>query len=96
MAELEQGGKSYRTTYVSPVETLALAGQLDFDDYAKSLKLFTFAFEHLEVKVGDAWIPVKTPGRDLYAPGIDVRELDMLARWFIETVLIPAFPGSDA
>lgn len=94
MAETELDGRSYRTTYVSPVEALALAGQLDFDDYTKTVRVFTFAAEHLEVKIADAWLPVKTPGREVYAPDITPRALDTLMRWFVETVLMPAFPDS--
>lgn len=88
---------TFRDMDVSPIDLLAISTQIDFDAFSKTKEIFTFALEHLEVKVGDKWFPVKTKGREVYMPMTlqkNVMAISELCQWYVENVIIPVFPQS--
>ena len=88
---------TFREAYVSPVDLLAVATQVDFDEYEKNKTLFAFALEHIECLVETKWLPVKTAGRDVYMPfGIErnFKALNQLVQWYLENVIYEVFIGS--
>jgi hypothetical protein len=90
-------GQRFRVGRISPVDLLALTGQLDFDDFTKSKTLYAFALEHTEASVGDKWVPVKVEGREVYMPlGIDqnMTALSEICEWFFENVIKKTFTKS--
>lgn len=87
----------FREAACSPVDILALSMQVDFDQFAKTKEVLTFALEHCEVLVGDKWYPVKTAGREVYNPiGLEknYKALNQICAWFINTVLAEVFQES--
>ncbi len=95
---IEGRNESFRFAYISPVELLALSTQLDLENFEKTVVVFKFAVEHIEVLMGDKWVPVKTKNKEVYMPfGIDkdMNALDALCTHFIEEVMGPAFQKSS-
>lgn len=95
---IEQRKETFRVAKLSPTSLLALNMQMDFGDFAKTEATMSFIFEHLEVKVGDGWLPVKEKGRDIYWPkdlGDDFRALGALFAYFVREVLGPLFGKSS-
>lgn len=91
-------GTLFRQGKISPVSLLAVTTQIDFDRLVQTETLFNFALEHLEVKVGEKWLPVKIRGRDVYMPiGIDENfvALNELITWFLNEVVAKTFPKSS-
>lgn len=90
---------TFRIPYISPVDLLALSTQLDLDNFQKTVIVFNFALEHIEVSMGENnWKPVKTKGKEVYMPfGIDkdLPYLDALCTYFIREVMYPAFQKSS-
>lgn len=90
-------GITFREGQVSPVDLLAIATQVDPDDYKKNKTLISFALEHLECKVEGKWLPVKVAGREVYMPfGIErnFQALNELVQWYLENVVFEVFTGS--
>ena len=93
-----KAGVKFRTTYISPVDLMALGSQVDLDDFAKSKLLFTFALEHTEVMIGEKWFSVKRPNQEQYMPiGIEneIVALNEISAWFIENIVINTFTKSS-
>ena len=88
-----------RTKYVSPIDILAITTtQMDFVEFAKTKEFYSFALEHVEVKVGEKWFPVKFPGRDVYTPEeleTNIVVLNEIISWFLENIIVSAFPQSS-
>lgn len=87
---------SFRLMYISPIEGLAIIPQLDTEDYTKAMTFFSFALEHVEVKVNDSWFPVKTKDRNTYMP-MDIEKdwgalQEIVAKVF--NYLLENFPNS--
>lgn len=90
--------ESFRVVKISPIDLLALTSQLDMGNFKQSQVLYTFALEHLEVKVQNTWLPIKTPGREVYNPvGIDsdLIALNELCMWFLNEVVAKPFMKSS-
>jgi len=93
--------EEFRIGKVSPIELLAF-GKSEInekrDEMAQQIALSEFALEHLEVKVGDKWLPVKMKGREVWWPqGIenDLIALAELDAKFQEIALAPFFQKSS-
>ena len=87
----------FRTANTSPIDILAISSQVDFDQYTKTRDTLRFALEHIEVKAGSQWVPVKVADREVYMPmGIETnfRALNELCKWYVENVLVPVFQDS--
>lgn len=90
-------GITFREAQVSPIDLLAIATQVDFDEYKKSKELIQFALEHLECEVEGKYFPVKQAGREVYMPfGIErkFKALNELVQWYLENVVFEVFTGS--
>lgn len=91
-------GVTFRTTKVSPVDLFALSSQLNMTNMAQSKEVATFALEHLECKISEKWVPVKTKDMDVYMP-IGLEEnlvaITELITEFINKVVAPAFTKSS-
>lgn len=90
-------GATFREGYCSPVDLLAIATQVNFDQFAKTREVFTFSLEHIETKAGENWVPVKTAGRDVFMPmGIETnfKALNDLCEWYMSNVILPVFQDS--
>ena len=91
-------GINFREASVSPIDLLALATQVDFNEFGKTKELFTFSLEHLECEgEGGKWFPVKVPGREVYMPfGLEKNfaALNELCKWYMENVVSEVFQGS--
>lgn len=88
----------FKIGHLPATELMALQTQLDFDDFNKSNVAFTYMLEHIVVRVGDEWLPVKEKGKEVFYPnGIEdnFRALKQLTRQFMNEVIVPLFPKSD-
>ena len=87
----------FRVTRVSPVDLLAITTQMDFEKFAQTKEMYTFALEHIQVKIGDKWNDVKMKGKDVYMPPEledNIVALNELIIWFLNNVVMNAFPDS--
>lgn len=82
-------GNEYRIKTMNAIELMALRSQIDFDDYEKVLKMYEIMLEKLEVEINGKWLPVKTPGTNIYIPsGLenDVETTEKLIMYVMEYV----------
>lgn len=59
---------------------------------------YTVASEHIEVKVGDQWLPLKEKDRDVWWPAeiaSDFKHLREIMMWFLSDVAIDTFISSN-
>lgn len=95
---IEGRQEQFRTAPISPVDLLALQMQTDLENFEQTKILFNFALEHTQVKMGESWKPVKTPGREIYMPlGIeeDFKALNNICIWFLDNVISKVFQKSS-
>lgn len=95
---IESRKEQFRVAQISPIDLLALQMQTDLDNFEQSKILFKFALEHIEVKMGETWKPVKTQNREVYMPiGIenDYQALNELCVWFLNNVVAKVFQKSS-
>ena len=91
-------GYTFREGKVSPIDLLAISTQIDFENFKMTKTLMTFCFENAEVKMGEKWLPVKVPGKEIYKPSeiatnfIAMNELFM---WMMDNVVTAVFPRSS-
>ena len=88
----------FRTARISPVELLAITTQMDLDKFVQTKALFEFTLEHIEVKVGEKWFPVKIPGQEVYMPTDiedDLVSLNEILAWFLNEVVAKTFMKSS-
>ena len=88
----------FRTAAISPVDLLAITTQIDFDKYQQTKMLYTFALEHIEVKQGEKWFPVKLPGQEVYTPtslGENLVALNEIITYFLNEVVAKTFTKSS-
>ena len=100
MKEFKINGReeTFRVGYISPVELLALSTQIDFQNYEQTKLLYKFSLEHIEVKVGEAWLPVKTTDKEVYAPqniANDYIALNELCLYFMQNYIAKTFTQSS-
>lgn len=88
---------TFRTKKISPVDLLALSTTIDFEKFTKTKELYNFALEHMEIKEGDKWSPVKFENRDVYNILIeeDIVALNELISYFLNEVVAKAFMKSS-
>ena len=60
MIEKQINNETFRIAKMSAIETLALQSQIDFSTFDKSLHSYNTILEHIEVKVKDSYLPVKS------------------------------------
>lgn len=83
-----------RIAKISPVDLLAITGQLDFENFKQSKTLINFCLENTEVKQGEAWFPVKVKDKDFYSPvGIEdnIKALNEIVSYLITEVIEKVF-----
>lgn len=88
----------FRVARISPVDLLAITTQIDFEQFAKTKVLYTFALEHCEVKQGEKWFPVKLPGKEVYTPSTienNFRALNEIIAYFLNNVVAETFTESS-
>lgn len=89
---------TFRTTKISPVSLLAISTQINFDKFEQTEELIKFSLEHLEVKIGEQWFPVKVKDKDVYMP-TDIESnllvLNDLVTWFLVNIISRAFQKSN-
>ena len=89
----------FRIKKMNALEALALRNVIDFDNFETTLKMLNVVVEHVEVKCGDNWLPVKETGRDIFFPvGIEenVLALNEIVNVFLNDYFKPLFRKSDA
>ena len=90
-------GVTFREASVSPVDLLAIASQVDFDEFGKTKQMIQFSLEHLECEVNGKWFPVKQPSREVYMPfniERNYKALNELVQWYLENVIVQVFTES--
>ena len=88
----------FRVAKIPATEIIAIARQLDLEDYKKLVTLTDYALEHIEVIDGEKWQPVKIAGRQVYNPfGIenDLILLNDLVNYFLDEVVFKNFIKSN-
>lgn len=88
---------TFRVRKIRPTTLLAVSTQLDFEDYKHLETCFDFALENIDVKIGEEWLRVKEPGRDIYMPAEienDIQFMKKVVTWFITNVIKKVFQNS--
>ena len=90
MEELKLNGMTYRIKKMNAIETLALRSQYRADaTYEETANFYNTVLERMEVNAGKEWLPVKTPGKDIYYPnGIenDIAVIEKLILHFVQHI----------
>lgn len=89
----------FRVKKMNAIEALALRTCTDVDDFDKTTKTFSTILEHLEVKCGEQWLPVKEKNANVYYPaGLEdnVDACNELIDAFLNQYFWPLFRKSDA
>ena len=87
----------FRFKQISPVKLLAIQSIVDFNNFEKSEKLYSFILENTEVNVAGTWLNVKEKGRDVYFPQGIEKEMQVfmdIAVQFVKDVITPVFQKS--
>lgn len=85
----------FRVGKISPIEYLTINTFVDFNNFEKTQKLFTFILEHIEVKIGETWTKVKEG--NVYMPlqlETNMKAIEQLNFYFLNEILIPLFTES--
>lgn len=88
----------FRIGKVTPIELLSISAVLDLEKLNQVTEFITFALEHTEVKVAEAWLPVKVKGKEIYMPlGIenDILSLNEIVAFVLKEVVEKAFMKSS-
>lgn len=96
--KLENRPEEFRVGYISPVEMMAISTQVDFENYSMTKTLMQFCIEHVEVKIGEKWLPVKMKDKEIYKPSDIVKDFVALNEIFVymmENVIAATFPKSS-
>lgn len=84
----------FRVAKMEATEILALAMTMDLNKFTQTVETMNYSLEHIEVKTGDKWMPVKQKNMNVYMPmGIEdnFKALKELIEYFIEEVLSKVF-----
>ena len=54
----------FRIKKMNAIELLGIRSQIDFDNLDSAIEFFKIALEHIEVKIGNDWVPVKMKNRE--------------------------------
>lgn len=85
-----------RITKISPIDLLAIAPTINFDDYRQNKQLFSFILEHTEIKNGTKWVLIKYFGNDNINILVenDAIAINEIITYFMENIIIPVFQKS--
>ena len=90
MDTIKIGEFEYRIKKMNAIETLALRSQYRADaTYEETANFYNTVLERMEVNAGKEWLPVKTPGKDIYYPaGIenDIAAIEKLILHFVQHI----------
>ncbi len=95
---INERNEKFRVGYISPVETLSVSVIFDFDNLEKTESLVQFCLEHVEVFIGNEWIPLKTKNKEIYMPiGIekDIRALNAIFDYMLKNIMEVVFQKSE-
>lgn len=87
----------FRFKDISPIKMLALQTCIDFNDFEKTSKLFSFILENTQSNISGTWTDVKVKDREVYFPqGIekDISLLMEICTKFLNEVVKPVFTKS--
>ena len=93
----EKPEMEFRFKDISPVKLMSLQLCIDFDDFDKTSKLFSFILENTQSNIAGTWTDVKMKDREVYLPqGIDkeVNALMEICTTFLNEVIKPVFTRS--
>ena len=82
---------------ISPIKMLALQTSIDFNDFDKTAKLFSFILENTQTNISGTWTDLKLKDREVYLPqGIekDLPFLMEVCTKFLNDVVKPIFTKS--
>ena len=88
----------FRISKISPVDLLAITTQIDFEKFQQTKVLYQFALEHIDVKQGEKWFPVKLPNQEIYTPTTiedNLSALNDLVAYFLNEVIAKTFTESS-
>lgn len=88
----------FRIKKMNAIELLGIRSQIDFDNLDSAIEFFKIALEHIEVKIGNDWVPVKMKNREVYLPdGLenDIMAVNELTNYFTKEFLMPVFLKSS-
>ena len=94
----EMPGQKFRVAKISPVDLMAITQTIDLERFEANQALIRFCLESAEALVGEAWMPVKVKGRDVYQPmGIesDFLALNAVFMWMMQNVVYQVFTRSS-
>ena len=88
----------FRIKKMNAIELLGIRSQIDFNNLDSAIEFFKIALEHIEVKIGNDWVPVKMKNREVYLPdGLenDVMAVNELTNYITKEFLMPVFLKSS-
>ena len=89
---------TFRVGKIDAIQMLAFRTTMDFTNIESTESTYKFVFEHLEVNVGNKWIPVKEKDINVYYPdGLDnnLNAMNELLAYFLNNVVKPLFMKSN-
>lgn len=95
--KIESRKEQFRVGKISPIDMMAISTQVDFENFKMTKTLMQFCIENVEVKIGEAWLPVKMKDKEIYQPKDlpnDFVALNELFIWMMENVVTAVFPKS--
>lgn len=96
--KIKSRNETFRVANIKPVELLAISTQINLENLTMTNNLYNFCFENLEVKMGEAWVPVKTKGKEVWWPKDivnDFESLNDLFAWMMDNVIMKVFQKSS-
>ena len=96
--KIESRSEQFRVKKISPVDLMAISTQIDLENLSMTKTLIKFCLENVEVKVGEAWLPVKMTDKEIYQPKDIVDDMTALNEIFVymmEEVIVKVFTKSS-
>lgn len=88
----------FRIGKITPIELLSISAVMDLEKLTQVTEFITFALEHVEVQMGEKWLPLKTKDKEIYMPiGIeeDILSLNEIVAFVLKEVIEKAFTKSS-
>ena len=89
---------TFRIMDMNAIEAFAIQSQFDFSTFDNAKKLINVVLEHIEVKAGEKWLPVKMKDKAVYVPDKienDIKLVKSLMSYFSDKYLEGLFQQSD-
>lgn len=89
----------FRIKTMNAIQALALRNCINVDDFTTTEATFNIILEHIEVKCGEQWLPVKEKDANVFYPaGVEdnVFAINELIDHFLTNYFKPLFRKSDA